>query len=101
VHRLRFIHQARGLGFSLKDVAALQELYHDRASQEVKRLALRHVADLAAKIDQMMAMRKALADRCYGDDRSESPILDELASGGELVTASTRDEKIPRRSPGR
>jgi MerR family transcriptional regulator, copper efflux regulator len=106
VHRLRFIQQARGLGFSLKDVAALLELYRDRdrASHEVKRLALRHVAALDAKIDQMMAMRKALAelaDRCHGDDRPECPILDELASGGEPVTASLRDERHPQRSARR
>ena len=87
VRRLRFIHQARGLGFSLKDVAALLELYRDRdrASQEVKRLALRHVGALNAKIDQMVTIRDALAElaeRCHGDDRPECPILDELAGGG-------------------
>lgn len=87
VSRLRFIHQARGLGFSLSDVAALLELYRDRgrASHEVKGLALRHVCALNAKIDQMVAIRDALAelaDRCHGDDRPECPILDELAGGG-------------------
>ena len=92
VQRLRFIHQARGLGFSLKDVAALLELYsdRDRASQEVKRLALRHVAALDAKIDQMKAIRKALAelaDRCHGDDRPDCPILDELARNEPPSTA--------------
>lgn len=86
VHRLRFIHQARGLGFSLKDVAALLELYgdEDRASHEVKQLALHHVAALDAKIEQMNTMRNALsdlADRCHGDDRPDCPILDELARG--------------------
>jgi Cu(I)-responsive transcriptional regulator len=103
VHRLRFIHQARGLGFSLKDVAALLELYRDRdrASQEVKRLALRHVAELDAKIDQMMAMRKALAelaDRCHGDDRPECPILDQLANEGEHARTKTRIAENRRRN---
>jgi Cu(I)-responsive transcriptional regulator len=106
VQRLRFIHQARGLGFSLKDVAALLELYRDRdrASQEVKRLALRHVAALDAKIDQMMAIRKALADladRCHGDDRPECPILDELASGRKGAAANMGDKRYVGRSAGR
>jgi MerR family transcriptional regulator, copper efflux regulator len=97
VRRLRFIHQARGLGFSLKDIAALLELYGDRerASHEVKQLALRHVATLDAKIAQMMAIRKALAelaDRRHGDDRPECPILDELASGGDPKVAGVRGE---------
>ena len=96
VQRLRFIHQARGLGFSLKDVAALLALYGDRkrASHEVKRLALRHVAELDGKISQMMAIRKALsdlADRCHGDDCPDCPILDELASDGEIGTVEASD----------
>jgi MerR family transcriptional regulator, copper efflux regulator len=106
VRKLRFVHQARGLGFSLKDVAALLELYsdRDRASQEVKRLALRHVAALDVKIDQMKAIRKALAelaDRCHGDDRPECPILDDLAGGGESAAATMRDEENQRRRAGR
>jgi len=60
----------------LNERAGMLELYsdRDRASQEVKRLALRHVAALDAKIDQMKAIRKALAelaDRCHGDNRPE------------------------------
>lgn len=83
VQTLRFIHRARGLGFSLKDVAALLSLYRDRsrASREVKRLALANVAELDRKIAEMMAIRNAiagLADRCHGDKRPECPILDEL-----------------------
>jgi MerR, DNA binding len=82
---------------SLKDIAALLELYGDRkrASHEVKQLALRHVATLDAKIAQMMAIRKALAelaDRCRGDDRPECPILDELAGGGDPKAVGVRDE---------
>src|SRR5260370_13984257 len=106
VRRLRFIHQARGLGFSLKDVAALLGLYGDRerTSHEVKQLALRHVAALDAKIGQMMAIRKALADladRCHGDDRPDCPILDELASGGELAAANIHDRGNSQRDAGR
>lgn len=86
VHTLRFIHRARGLGFSLKDIQALLSLYRDggRASREVKRLALRHVAEIDRKIAELTALRNtvsALAQRCHGDDRPECPILNELESG--------------------
>ena len=83
VQTLRFIHRARSLGFSLRDISALLALYRDRkrASREVKRLALEHVAELDRKIDEMTAIRNTIADlaeRCHGDDRPECPILDEF-----------------------
>jgi MerR family copper efflux transcriptional regulator len=83
VETLRFIHRARGLGFSLKEVADLLALYRDRhrASRDVKKLALAHVAELDRKIAEMTAIRNTIADlaeRCRGDHRPECPILDEL-----------------------
>jgi MerR family copper efflux transcriptional regulator len=83
VQTLRFIHRARSLGFSLKEVSDLLALYRDRrrASREVKRLALRHLADLDRKITEMTSIRAAIADlvrRCHGDQRPECPILAEL-----------------------
>jgi len=83
VQTLRFIHRARSLGFSLKDIAALLALYQDRkrASREVKRLALEHVGELDRKIAELTAIRKAiaeLAEHCHGNDRPDCPILDEL-----------------------
>ena len=83
VQTLRFIHRARSLGFSLKNISALLALYQDRkrASREVKRLALKHVGELDRKIAELTAIRKAiaeLAERCHGNDRPDCPILDEL-----------------------
>ena len=83
VQTLRFIHRARSLGFSLKDVGDLLALYRDRsrASREVKALALRHVADLDRKIAEMIAIRDmiaGLAERCHGDERPDCPILEAL-----------------------
>ena len=83
VQTLRFIHRARSLGFSLKDIDTLLALYRDRrrASREVKRLALKHVAELDRKIAEMTAIRNTMADlaeRCHGDHRPECPILDDL-----------------------
>jgi MerR family copper efflux transcriptional regulator len=86
VQTLHFVQRARALGFPLKDVAELLELYRDhrRASREVKKLALKHVAALDRKLAELTAMRQAiamLAERCHGNDRPTCPILDEL--GGE------------------
>lgn len=85
VQTLRFIQRARALGFPLKDIAGLLELYRDnkRASREVKKLALQHVAELDRKIIEMTTIRNtiaALAERCHGNHRPECPILDELGA---------------------
>lgn len=83
IRTLRFIQRARSLGFSLKDVGELLSLYRDRerASRDVKRLALSHVAALDHKIAELTAIRDKIADlaqRCRGDHRPECPIIDEL-----------------------
>lgn len=84
VETLRFIQRARGLGFSVKDVGALLSLWRDRnrASADVKRVALEHVDRIEAKIGELQSMRDTLmhlADRCHGDERPFCPILDDLA----------------------
>ena len=83
IQTLRFIQRARSLGFSLKEVADLLALYRDRrrASRDVKKLALAHVAELDRKIAELKAIRNTIADlaaRCHGDQRPECPILEEL-----------------------
>ena len=80
---LRFIKRARDLGFSIERIRRLLDLWQDksRASRDVKRLALDHVAEITAKIAAMRAVRDAvqeLADKCDGDDRPECPILHDL-----------------------
>jgi MerR family transcriptional regulator, copper efflux regulator len=84
VHMLRFIRRARDLGFSLAEIKALLGLWGNRrrASADVKRLAMKHVGDLDAKIAEMQSMRRtlvALAEHCHGDERPDCPILDDLA----------------------
>ena len=84
VRRLQFIHRARDLGFSVGEVGRLLSLWSDRerASAQVKQLALEHVARIEAKMVELRSMRDAilhLAERCHGDERPECPILDELA----------------------
>jgi Cu(I)-responsive transcriptional regulator len=83
VFMLRFIKRARDLGFSIARIRRLLDLWQDksRASRDVKRLALDHIADITAKIAAMSTVRDAvqeLADKCDGDDRPECPILRDL-----------------------
>jgi MerR family copper efflux transcriptional regulator len=84
VHVLRFIRRARDLGFGMKEIADLLALWlaPDRASADVKRIALAHVADLERRIAEMTAMKRALAQLaacCHGDQQPDCPILDGLA----------------------
>lgn len=81
---LRFVHQARRLGFSMKQIATLLELWedHHRPSSEVKHLALTHIDELTQRIQELTAMRNTLqhlADHCRGDSRPDCPILEGLS----------------------
>lgn len=91
---LQFIRRTRDLGFSLDEVAALLKLWRDRKrpSREVKRLAITHIDDLERRIREMRAVVRTLqelADHCHGDERSECPILDDLAA-----PAATRRRRV-------
>lgn len=86
LHNLRFIRRARDLGFSLEEIAKLLSLWRDRerASADVKQIALKHVGELDRKIAEMTAMRATLshlAEACQGDGRPHCPILEELGDG--------------------
>lgn len=83
VQTLRFIRRARNLGFTLEQVDELLALYRNRRrkSEDVKRLALAHVADLDRKLAELARIRDTiaeLAERCHGDERPECPILEDL-----------------------
>ena len=83
---LRFVKRARGLGFSIKDVKNLLALYNDRerASADVKKIALEHVDAIERKLSELDSIRRTLfdlANKCHGDERPECPILQELAHG--------------------
>jgi len=85
VHTLRFIHRARDLGFSVEQIAKLVALWRDRdrASIDVKRIALEHVDILeqkARELQEMAATLKHLAKHCHGDERPECPIIEGLAN---------------------
>lgn len=85
VHRLRFIANARDLGFPISEIETLLALWSDRnrPSSEVKQLAEARAAELGQKAKALETMRGTLLDlarRCQGDARPDCPILDELES---------------------
>jgi len=88
VATVNFIHRARNLGFSIKQVAALLELLQDknRASADVKALALSHIREIEERIGDLEALRRTLVDltdHCHGDHRPDCLILDGLAGAEE------------------
>lgn len=92
VHTLRFIRQARNLGFSIKQIEQPLGLWRNqrRPSSKVKALAQEHIAELDARIAEMQAMKRTLQElavHCHGDERPECPILDGLAA--PLATSAT------------
>ncbi len=85
VHTLTFIRQAHDLGFSVKQISELLDLWQDRQRQSsrVKALAEAHIAALEKKMEQLATMKNALerlSRDCCGDDRPDCPILDGLAA---------------------
>ena len=83
VHTLQFVRRARGLGFSMKEIQNLLQLWRGRSSSaQVKKVAQHHIEELEQKIREMQAMQRSLehlVKHCHGDDRPECPILDDLS----------------------
>ena len=85
IHALRFISQARDLGFSVDQMSDLLALWRDRsrASADVKDIALDHIRVLDEKAKALKAMSdtlRHLANNCHGDDRPDCPIIEGFAS---------------------
>jgi MerR family copper efflux transcriptional regulator len=102
VHTLRFVRQARDLGFSIKQISGLLSLWHDRRrpSSKVKALALEHIRELDQKLLEMQSMKATLEHLvhcCHGDDRPECPILDRLSTE---VGGNAADTRRPARRGG-
>ncbi len=104
VHTLRFIRRARDLGFSMAEIAELLKLWQNRrrASADVKRIALAHVADLERRMAEMAAMKQTLehlAACCHGDHRPDCPILDELGQEAPIPSPPQRGNGSRRSAP--
>lgn len=96
LHALHFIKRSRNLGFSLEQIRELLSLWQNdqRASADVKTIALAHVADLNQRIAELTDMRDTLsqlAGSCHGDDQPDCPILQSLglAMGEGTTPAKT------------
>lgn len=92
---LRFVRRARDLGFQVKQIAALLDLWQNgsRASADVKSLALSHVHELERRrreLDEMIATLEHLAHHCHGDSRPDCPILKGLSSDDVTSPRTTR-----------
>ncbi|MGI9522493.1 MAG: Cu(I)-responsive transcriptional regulator [Hyphomicrobiaceae bacterium] len=84
VNQLRFVQQARNLGFDIEDCRILLELYSDpnRASAQVKAIAKDRLASVDKKLAELEAMRLVLSrlvEQCRGDDQPDCPIIESLA----------------------
>jgi Cu(I)-responsive transcriptional regulator len=84
LNKLNFVRTAREFGFSVPECRELLGLYEnrDRSSREVKKLALRRLREIDAKLEELAALRSELArlaDSCRGDDRPDCPILNGIA----------------------
>ena len=84
VATLRFIRQARDLGFSIEQIRELLGLWQNRRrpSRQVKALAQAHLEELDEKLQELQAMKATLEHLvhcCSGDDRPDCPIIDNLA----------------------
>jgi Cu(I)-responsive transcriptional regulator len=93
LHTLRFLKQARSLGFSVEQMRDLLALWRteDRSNSKVMELALSHAAVLEAKARQIVEISAALRDlarRCETSDQLECPIIEELANIRRVCAAA-------------
>ncbi len=92
VHTLKFIRRARDLGFSIKQIEELLNLWRNRrrTSAGVRRVAQHHIAELDQKIKELQSMRNTLErliQHCHGDNRPDCPILEDLAGASQQQAA--------------
>ncbi|HYX64701.1 MAG TPA: Cu(I)-responsive transcriptional regulator [Burkholderiales bacterium] len=83
VHVLRFVRAARDLGFGMREIGELLDLWRDRRrpSRKVKALVTAHLRELERRIAELQAMKSTLeqlAHHCHGDERPDCPILERL-----------------------
>lgn len=98
IDRLRFIKNAQGLGFTLREIKELLHIHadEDATRAEVRRRAEEKVAAVEAKIADLQRVRAALAgliESCDGEGPLDGcPIIAALASG-RLASCPQRHER--------
>jgi Cu(I)-responsive transcriptional regulator len=85
VDMLRFVRQARALGFPIPQIDALMRLWRDerresRAVREVARAQLAELRQRHAELEVMAGTLEALVQECAGDDNACCPILRQLSA---------------------
>jgi MerR family mercuric resistance operon transcriptional regulator len=99
VRRLAFICRARELGFTLDRVRALLGLSaNDRQDTcaQVRELAAGHLAEVRAKIADLRAMERVLADavrRCTAGELPGCPIIDALSRPPDIMGRRTTEAR--------
>ncbi|MCH8861508.1 MAG: helix-turn-helix domain-containing protein [Proteobacteria bacterium] len=86
IKRLGFIRKLRALGFTLDETRGLLTLVdgHDYTCGDVRAIAVAHIDNIRAKIDDLRKMETTLgemANACSGGDVPDCPIIDDLYSG--------------------
>ncbi len=84
IRRLLFLQRARSLGFTISECRLLLSHYENknRASADVKAIAMEKVMEINRKIGELISLRTTLsmlAENCRGDERPDCPIIDDLA----------------------
>jgi len=83
---LSFIRRSRELGFTLDEIRALLALSAEPGQEvcaDVRHLAANHLRDVRAKIADLRAMERVLADavrRCDEGESASCPLIDALSS---------------------
>jgi len=95
LERLRFIRRARVLGFSIAEVRTLLNLadHRRRPCAEARSVAAAHLADVRAKLADLLAMERVLKEtvtRCGRGDGSHCPLIEALSGGGSASRARRR-----------
>lgn len=85
VDMLRFVRQARALGFPIPRVDALLRLWRDehRESRDVRELARAQLQELQQRqreLQEMSAALEAMVEACSGADSARCPILEQLSA---------------------
>lgn len=93
VQTLRFIRRSHDLGFSIERIKTLLGLWEDRdrKSADVKDLARQYIAELEEDIRKLQSIRdqlQELSNSCHGNHRPDCPILDDLATTTQQVSAA-------------
>jgi MerR family mercuric resistance operon transcriptional regulator len=81
--RLGFIRRARDLGFTVEEIRALLRLVdeRDQPCAEVQEVAVRHLADVRAKVAALRKMERVLKEmvaRCETGGPPDCPLIEAL-----------------------